>query len=435
MGSWRHPLFYLLLATVATLLLLLGQRYPFHWDWSENRRNTLNPQTQALLASLSKPLKVTAFVPDYPLQRAAIRELLEKCRRHHWQLRFDFVDPSREPELARELGIHRTPQLLVEYDGRQEILDTLSEEALSNALARLNLEQNLWITGIQGHGEAKLRGSANHDLGDFGKLLEQKGYPLFNLDLTATGQIPDNTRLLVLAAPRSIMSDKEIDTLIRYLNGGGNLLWLADGELPRALADYLGLHYLPGTLVDAAAADLGIDTPTIAVGRPAAAHALTDSLNAPVLLPHARAADAANQRWQPTPLLRTGARSWNETGDLKGVIQRDGAAGERRGPLTLAWLLERKLADRKQQVVVVGDADFLSNAFIGNGANRAFGLGLIHWLSRQTTLVSIPPTQARDQQLHWSATTMAAAAGLFLMLIPAVLGVAGILIPWWRRRA
>jgi hypothetical protein len=426
----RHRLFYLLLATLLALTLVLAHRHQLTWDWSSDKRNQLHAQSLQILSTLQGPIEIQVFMPEYPVQRAAIGELLEKFRRAHPAITYRFIDPARHPEQVRALGIARTPLLLLRYCGRERRLEQITEQSLSNALARLSMADTGWLGVISGHGEARLHGRANFDLGDFGRLLERKGYRVVDLELTATGQIPRNLALLLLAAPATALSPNETDLLVEYLEGGGNLLWLADGHIPAPLAKSLEIRFLPGVVVDAAAADLGIESPTVAVARPASDHRLVRTLKAPVLMPTARALEHRGTAWEATPLLHTSPRSWNETGSLKGIVERNPEQGEERGPLTLALLLSRGT----QQVVITGDADFLSNSYVGNGANQAFGLALVHWLGRNEHLVEIPPSRAADQQLHWQASTSAAVAGLFLVALPALLAMAGILIPWWRRR-
>ncbi|WP_457667098.1 GldG family protein [Thiolapillus sp.] len=434
--KWRHPLLQLLIPVCLGLLLALAHTYPVQWDWSAQGRNRLHPQSLALLQHLHGPIKVTAFVPDLPLQHARVTTLLDKYRQHYPELRLEFIDPSQEPEVARKLEIHHTPQLLLEYAGREEHISTVNEQLLTEALTRLSLDNQGWIAGIKGHGEASLRGQKNHDLGTFGKLLEKKSYKVIELELSSTGQVPDNVQLLVLAAPATALSTGETAVLLNYLEGGGSLLWLADGSIPQALTDYLGIAFLPGTIVDAAAADMGMDSPTIAIGNPAEGSPLEKTLNAAVFLPNARAPEIMDDKWQAAPVLRTGARSWNETGRLKGSIARDPGAGEQRGPLNLALALTRDRKDGKQQkVMVTGDSDFLSNRFIGNGANRDLGLAMIHWLSDNGQLIDIPEFTPADRQLHWPPARVATLASLFMFGLPLLLVTIGLFIGWWRRRA
>ena len=418
---------------IATGLILgIAPRHDLRLDLTAGQRNQLQPRTRALLAALPGPVEAEVFMEDYPVQRAALRRLLDKFQRADHRFHWRFTDPAREPERTRRLGIDRTPILILRLGERQTRLERIDEPALADALERLAGKVRAWIGALGGHGEASLTGRANYDLGDFGRLLEQRGYRIIHLDLAGGGQLPDNLDLLVVAAPRNPLAAGELALIQNHLAQGGRLLWLAEKPLPAALRQHLGIKFLPGVVVDAAAATLGIDTPTVAVARPAGDHPLTRHLDGPVLMPGTQALDAAlDGPWLATPLLRSSPRSWNETGPLTGVIQRDPGQGEERGPLTLAWLLEQG----RGRVVVTGDADFLSNAFLGNGANQTFGLALVRWLSGQEGLVAVPPARPADQQLHWTATTRALIAAFYLIALPLALMITGLVRSWWRRRA
>ncbi len=434
---WRlsNVLFYLLLSSFCLLLLQLGGKYDFTLDLSRNRQNSLHASTLSLLQNLQGPLALTAFVPDYPVMRADIRHLSDKYRQIYPHTRLEFIDPSSHPDMSRQLGIRQLGEMLVEYNGQQEKLDRIDESSLSNAIARLSLDNSRWIVSISGHGEASLHGKANFDLADFGNMLSQLGYKRIEHQLGTTGQIPENTAMLLLPAPRTSLSEPEVKVLLDYLEQGGNMLWLADGEIPGQLADYLHLNFRPGIVVDAAAANLGIDTPSTGVINQYPDHPLTNTLQGPVLLPHARAMQYTGD-WRAVALLQTGARSWNETGNLKGSIQRQPEQGEVAGPLTLGYALIRQSTEQVQQrVVIIGDADFLSNAYLGNGANLALGRSLIHWLTVNEHLVSIPERQAGGQPLRWPVSTIAMITLIYLLLIPLMLLLSGLFIYWRRRRA
>jgi ABC-type uncharacterized transport system involved in gliding motility auxiliary subunit len=436
-SRWLNGLFYVLLSTCCLLLLQLGGKYEFTQDLSLNQQNSLHASTRALLQKLRGPLALTAFVPDYPVTRADIRKLTDKYAQIYPDTRLEFIDPSRHPDMARQLGIRQLGEMLVEYDGRQEKLDRIDEPGLSNAIARLSLDNSQWIVSVSGHGEASLYGKANFDLSDFNLKLGQQGYKSIEHQLSATGQIPENTAMLLLAAPRTPLHDPEVQILLDYLEQGGNLLWLADGEIPQRLAEYLGIGFQPGIVVDAAAADLGIDTPTIGVINQYPNHPLSNALQGPVLLPHARAMKQQNPGdWEAIPLLQTGSRSWNETGNLKGTIQRQSEHNEVAGPLVLGYALTRQSRrNREQRIIIIGDADFLSNAYLANGANQALGQSAMHWLTVNDHLVSIPKREASGQQLHWPVSTTAVVAAIYLFLVPLMLLASGLLIYWRRKRA
>ena len=82
---------------------------------------------------------------------------------------------------------------------------------------------------------------------------------------------------------------------------------------------------------------------------------------------------------------------------------------------------------------MVGDGDFLSNTYVGNGGNLNLGLNMVNWLARDDQFISIPAKAASDLDLHLSATAQAMIAFGFLLVIPLLLAGTGTLV-WLRRR-
>ena len=74
-------LFILLLATLTGLLAWLSSAWRYEADWTATGRNTLSQPSREVLALLEGPVRATAFVPDDPLQREGIRDLVDRYRR------------------------------------------------------------------------------------------------------------------------------------------------------------------------------------------------------------------------------------------------------------------------------------------------------------------------------------------------------------------
>jgi ABC-type uncharacterized transport system involved in gliding motility auxiliary subunit len=81
---------------------------------------------------------------------------------------------------------------------------------------------------------------------------------------------------------------------------------------------------------------------------------------------------------------------------------------------------------------VIGDADFLSNAFLGNGGNREFGQRMFDWLLQDDELVDIPDKGAPDRRLDITQRQLGAIGIGFLIVLPMLLLICGGVI--WRRR-
>lgn len=433
----QGTLFYLLLAVAVGLAGWLTDRYETIFDWSHQSRNSLSSASQRLISRLQSPLVIRSFAPPNPELRARIKAVIAPYQRINADIQLEFIDPISQPQLTREAGIRLAGELQFSYQGRTENLGILNEQSISNTIQRLIQQGERWIVSIEGHGERKLTGQANHDLGSFGAELVRKGFHLQTLDMTRQLAIPRNTSLLIIAGPRIAYLPGELQLIQQYLSQGGNLLWLTDpGEqhnLPELFAE-TGLEILPGTVVDANASKLGLDNPAIAVVTRFPDHPATAHLDQVTLYPFAAALKSkTTESWQTTPLLQTQPGSWNETSSLTGELKRDADAGEEAGPLTLGLTFSRTINERSQRLLIIGDGDFLSNSYLGNGGNMNLGLNLLRWLVEDDNLLDIPAKTASDIELNLSPTTGAAIGLGFLFILPALLISSGVAI-WWRRR-
>jgi ABC-type uncharacterized transport system involved in gliding motility auxiliary subunit len=286
---------------------------------------------------------------------------------------------------------------------------------------------------LDGHGERKLNGSANHDLGEFGRQLELKGFRVSGLTLALAQEVPANAALLVVSTPQVALLEPEVEKLRRYVAGGGNLLWLIDPEPLRGLgqiAEMLGLVLTPGIVADPEAARYGA-SPALAIAAVYGRHAITDGFNLVTVYPQARQIETIeSEEWRARPLIEVAPRGCVKTGKLEGACDK---SRDIIGPIAIAAALERAVGDRQQRVVVVGNGHFLSNAFIGNGGNRDLGVNMVNWLAGDERMIVIQPRGAGDSRIDIDQVTLYLIAFCFLVVLPLAFMVAGFAI-WWRRR-
>lgn len=433
-------LFALLLLGTAIGAGWLAARHDHYWDWTLERSNSLSPESLAILERLNAPLRATVFIdPQNPLLKT-IERLLARYDQVLPEMVVEVVDPQLFPEQARDAKVSIAGQVLLEYRGRRETLGEIGERALSAAIVRLTATRTPWVAVLEGHGERRIDGEAPADLGRLGKELEEHGYLLRPLDLATVPDVPINTHLLVISTPDIPLFPGEAGRLADYLNRGGNLLWLLDpGPLNglEALADRLGIGILPGTLVDAAAAAFGLDSPAVAVISQYPKDPLSDGLKEPALLPGALAFETrVASGWTLASYLASGPESWNETGRLQGNIDRDEVVGEQAGPLPVILALTRQLDDgeRAQRVLVVGDGDFLSNAQIGAQGNQALGLKLLRWLSGEEGYLALPANPDPGEGLELTSSRRWLLGLSSLILAPALFLAVGLVVRWLRSR-
>lgn len=452
--SSRRQLQFQNLVFVAGLLIVMGllawlsTRYSFNADWTSSGRNTLSIDSRQLLDEMPDPIHVTAFATENALVREHIRDLIGRYQRYKPDVELKYVNPDAEPDRIRELGITLDGELLLEYQGRKENVQSLSEQALTNTLLRIARQKQRKVRFLSGHGERDPLGQANHDLGIFGQLLERKGIALDTLKLAETPEIPADTSLLVIADPRIALLHGEIQLVHRYLQAGGNLLWLVEPGAIAGLdpvAEALGIEFLPGTIVDATTQLFGIDNPAFALITAYPMHPVTREMSSLTLYPQATALDvSAPQEWQAEPLLTTLNRAWTEIGPISDTdtIRFDEDSDERMGPLDIGFVFSRVKNKKdagddesgaEQRVIVIGDSDFLSNAYRGNGGNVELGLNLFNWLNHDDQFITVTARTASDVNLELGKTAQIIIGFGFLFGVPLVLLGAGAAI-WWRRR-
>lgn len=436
----RNLLFVLLLLGAASVLGYLGTRYSIQRDITHNTSNSLEPASVELLEQLAGPVNVTVYATERDARlgdiRKAIRDFLSLYQRYKPDLRLVFIDPEKEAGRARAAGIQLNGEMVVEYAGRSEHLTQLNEQIFTGTLLRLAHSRDQTVMYLEGHGERKLDGVANHDLGElFGAKLRQNGFRLNSLNLALAQEVPANVSMLVITHPQLELMPGEVDKLLRYVDRGGNLLWLVDAEPLRgleALAEKLDLLLPPGIVIDPAAAEMNAPA-TWSLGASYSPHAVTRNFNLITAFPEARSISwNENPEWEHHMLVEVAARGW---------VSRYPAAGEPHfdkqhdtpGPAVIAVAMQRDINDREQRIVVVGNGAFLSNSFAGNGGNVDLGVSMVNWLASEEHLITVQPRAAKDSSLVLSQTQLTVISAGFLIVVPLLLaGVGGYI--WWKRR-
>jgi len=438
LARFHNTVFVLLVLALAGMIGYLSQRYSRQWDVTQNADNSLSHASLGVLKQIRAPVTITAYAtPSAPRignLHQAIRKIFAPYLRANANVTLHFVDPTRQPQRTRAAGIKINGEVVIRYDGRREYLTTLNESQITNALMRLARGQAPLIFYLSGHGERKLDGVANFDLGNFGNRLKTQGFKISALNLSIAPAVPANTRLLVIAAPQVNLLPGEVKKIHAYIQNGGNLLWLVDpGPLHglQPLAEQLGLILTAGAVYDPAAGRLSL-SPDMALGISNGAHPITRHFNLITVFPDARRVSANDaHHWRATPLIETAQGSCVTTSPINNNFQCD-PGRDAAGPIAIAVALTRQTEDRTQRVVVVGDGAFLSNTFLGNGGNLDLGLHIVNWLSHDDRFIAIQPHALKDARLDLTPLAGRLIGLGYLVILPLLFLAGGIAV--WRRR-
>ena len=436
-----------LLVISLVLLSWLNYKNPVIYDWTASGRNTLSSTSIDLLEKMPEKIDVISYARNTPFLRSSIKKFIAKYQKYKPNISLSFVDPDTSPDEARNLGITVNGEILVRYKGRTEHLKTDNEQVFANTLRRLLNNQEKWIALVEGHNERSALSTANHDISGWVSNIIKQGYKVQPINLLEITAIPDNTKVLVIASPMTNYDNTEVNKIINYVDKGGNLLWLHEPNSSYnldALTKKLPIEFMNGVIIDTVGREIGIQDPTITFVTKSlyAKHVITDGFDLVTLFPIAGAINILkSDTWSAKSILNTGKHTWNELGKLEGEVELNNDT-EKQGPLVLGVSLERKINEqennepqkKQQRIIVVGDGDFLSNAYFLNNGNGELGIRIINWLSNNDDFISIPSRIVIDAHLKMPFYTLGIIGIFFLFLIPISMTAYGILINLRRKK-
>ena len=434
-------------AFIGVLVVINGValRYPQRLDLTEDKENSLRPETLLLISGLSEPVSITGFYsPDRASFKDRMRPILEQYRiQSKGLVSYEFVNPDADPLAADLFGFRGDAWLGIRMGEGSHVIQNPSEGEITSAIVRLSNPEERTVYFLTGHGELELNAADGGGLAQFVQVLKLKNYGVESLNLLVEAAIPADAAVLVVAAPVTGLEEEELDLIDEFLNAGGGLVALLEpspiteleaeqDSLNSYLRDNWGVYARDDVVIDPQAiyADVGL---AFAYGD----HPITERIRTfTTQFPYVRSVEISRG---PDPALSivelviTSPSSWGETdfGDLldgRTAQSEDEAAG----PLALAVALEDFRTQTR--IVVVGDADFASNAGFSAGANGDLIVNSVDWAAKLDNLIDITPRQQTQRQVVPATTsTIIMLSVLALLIIPGLILTAGGWV-WWSRR-
>ncbi|MEN9564643.1 MAG: hypothetical protein RIR73_2887 [Chloroflexota bacterium] len=390
---------------------LLGSPY----DFTEDKTNTLAPETLQILATLKEPVNAVAFYSTSSDLTGA-EDLLQKFKNNSdGKFTYSFVNPDLDPVAAREAGVTGDAKILLQMGEIKEIADFATESELAKTLLRLISPGARTVYFLQGHGEISLEPGSELTYGIAKSTLEAKNYTVSSLNLLNTREIPADALAVIVAGPQKPVSADEVKLLKAYVDNGGSLVVLQDpkyftefGDLNDPLAAYLnkewGIIYNDDIVIDGA----NPDNPFAAVSslyNPG--HPITQNLtqNLVVIMPQARSltiSSEVKENVTQTWLISTAENSWGETTELSDT--ESPAFDEETdvpGPLYLAIAGEN--AATTGRVVVFGNSFFAIDSNFDAYGNGNFFINSVDWAAEQEDLLNLT-TRPRTERIFTPPT-------------------------------
>lgn len=425
----------------------LGSRHYKTWDLSVNKINTLSEQSTQLAKSLTEELRVIYFYQEgaegVEQNKRQFIELFKRYQDVSSKIKLDFVEVNTRPDLAERYGIARgTQSVLLDYQGRTNIIEKIDEQEITSALAKVTREKERKIFVLSGHGELPLEPAADgRSLSVFKTLLEGNRYTIEPLAFTQTASVPNDADALVIAGPKQQFLDFEVEAIASYLKRGGSLLLALEPSTSHGLD---GLLSKLGLKVDRNVIVTVLETPFGRAVDPRFTRGTEFSATSSITKPFGR--NEVTVFRMPQSLSRTGkdiqGLEWDElvksNAQSVAYTSLDFKGGGTPGPFTLAYEVRGSLEgaaspETKFHAVILGDEDILSNQLLYQNLNRDLALNVVAALAKEDTLISISPKEITATQMELTDTRFVLLIfGLVLPLPILLYMLSGFF--WFRRR-
>jgi len=367
-------------------------------DWTEDKQNTLAPETIDILQNLPEPVTATAFFSGQT-NRDSAQELLEKLRTNsQGRFEFKFIDPDKNPLAAQEAGITGDGKILLQMGQNSEIVPTASESELTNGFIRLLNPEKLGVYFLTGEGEHSTEESSDTSYTRIRQALENRNYTVKTLNLEAQ-KIPDDAKVIVLAGPTTPLSAQAVEVLETYLSSGGSLVVLQNpvvltnfGDKKDLLADYLSSKW--GITLNN---DIVIDTqsptsPLNATAYQYNQHPITEKMGGVgATFPFARSLSISTDIQEITvaDLIYTTDAAWGEA-DFASIEAQQPVYDpqtEQAGPMLLVAAAENIATNGR--VVVIGNSAFAADPNFDYTGNGDLLVNSIDWGAEKEELINL----------------------------------------------
>ena len=400
--------------------------------------------------------KRRGFLSDLPLEKRA-RQIA-----HSYKIKFSrYLSPDQikqiidlTPEdnrfvrqVTRESG---EKMFLRQFDDMRR---DPSEAEISAAFKRMVMELPT-VGFLTGHGERDMNLYRDRDYACFARdkrfryALLNQGFDVQEVNLNE--DIPTVVNILVIADMAKPLTGEEMERLQRYIDRGGNLFIVGDPnsrDYMNPLTQLFGVELMEGVLVKPTEnfqPDLVMSRPTPGALELSYFYETMDNWKMSAVMPGAAGLKYTEDKgFKVTPVLQADTLGvWNELETINFIddtVRFNPAVGEIEQLYTTAVALSRPMGDREQKIVILGDADCISNVELFKSleevesGNFYIILGSFSWLSDGEAPVDVRRPKSIDNRLFLGKTGVKVTDILFKWFIPIALLIGAIFVSIRRR--
>src|ERR1700744_2012436 len=192
-------LYILVVITIVVVANMLADRFNKSYDTTSNKRYSLSDQTKKVITGLKQNATITYFNQSTRFQEG--KDLLDQYANLSPKLHVVYVDPDKNPGLARAAGIRDFGTALVQVGDKKETAKSMTEEGITGAFIRDLKGTTRTVCFVTGSGEHSIDDSERDGLSQFKDLLTRDDYQSKPVDLLQNAAVPADCTTLVIAGP------------------------------------------------------------------------------------------------------------------------------------------------------------------------------------------------------------------------------------------
>jgi ABC-type uncharacterized transport system involved in gliding motility auxiliary subunit len=415
-------------------------------DVTEEKLNSLSDQTVNILKGLDDELEIIGFFKagseEDDREKFQFLDITNLYKNESNKLKVSQFDPLKRPDLQQKYKIETSGEVVLSYKGKQNTIQQLSEEVLTNAIIKITRTKNKIVYFLKGHGERDPGSEEREGVSRFKKALEDSSYEVKSFSLIETKAVPADADVIAIIGGNQPLLDFEAEAIKDYAAKGGKLFIAADPGQKHNLGSLLknfGVDFKNNYVIDqigqlvgfSAAVAIGMSYSktsdiTKKFGEAMTAFQLASQLS--------RAADVPPD-FQIDELVQSSPASFAKNEISREVKPLDTDA---KGPLPIAMTVTGKFPGKQGEpkefsLVAVGDTDFVTNQMLQMQLNRDLAVNSFAFLAKDAELVSIRPKQAKGTTLQMEQSTARAAFWGIFIPVPLLMFILSIVM-WLRRR-
>lgn len=331
-----------------------------------------------------------------------------------------------------------------------------SEAEISGAIKTLTMESPV-VGFVKGQGEREINKEGDRDYSSFANdlyfrySLVNQGFEIVDVDLSKSLVIDNRINILVIADSRASFTEEKLAIIDRYIDKGGNMLILADvgrqnsmnplikrfgviasdGILAQPTGDFYPNFILCNVTKQATKLNFEFEDMRNKNNKV--------SMNGVLALEITKDSDFVVE-----PLLATNKKgAWIELETnnlLEDKVEFNPIAGEVEKEYYTAVSATRKVGDREQRVLIMGDADCMSNAELTIqregyiSGNFSLITGSFRWLSNNEYPIDTRREPQKDKNINLKSKDISTIKFIFMAILPCLMLFSAIIILIKRRK-